>query len=349
MLGVSDDAPDAKIKRAYRKLSLKYHPDKNPGDEAAAQEFAKYVAGNCSATARLVPHALCHLPAPYHCTHARTHRVAHAYEILSDPDKRMLYDTGGEDAVRENDMAAQAPASPFDMLFGGGGGGKKRNHKKGPDIRADIHVSLEDMYNGGEVSARIQRTVICRGCSKNPHTAKCRQCGACPPEVRIVTRQMAPGFNVQMQEEVPSKEKCKPDLTTLTAVVEKGMADGHEITFERMSEQRPGMLPGDVVFTLRQHPHARFRREGDDLHMDMHISLKEALVGFSRTVPHLDGHLVTIASDSVTKPGQVRNYKNEGMPQHDFPSHFGTLHVKFTVDFPSKLSNEQLEAIKSIL
>merc|ERR1719231_1445572 len=127
----------------------------------------------------------------------------------------------------------------------------------------------------------------------------------------MVTRQMAPGFNVQMQEEVPSKERCKNEATTLTATIEKGMKHEEQITFERMSEQRPGMIPGDVIFVLKQKDHPVFRREGNHLHMDMHISLKEALVGFNKSVKQLDGREVPITSSGVTFPHQVRTIRGE--------------------------------------
>jgi DnaJ-class molecular chaperone len=240
--------------------------------------------------------------------------------------------------------------SSTDMFFGGGGGGgQRRNQKKGQDIQAQVGVPLEDLYNGGEVSARISRNVVCRGCSKKPNSKKCHGCGQCPPEIRMVTRQMAPGFNVQMQEEVPSSERCKNEATTLTATVERGMKHEEQVTFERMSEQRPGMIPGDVIFVLKQKDHHQFRREGNDLHLDMHITLKEALVGFTKTFKQLDGRDVPVTSDGVTQPHQVRTIRGEGMPVHNFPSQSGDMHVKFFVDFPTQLSPEQVEQAKQML
>lgn len=207
-------------------------------------------------------------------------------------------------------------------------------------------MELEDLYNGAERSVRISRNVVCRGC-RDSSSGKCRDCTRCPNEIVLVNRQMAPGFTVQMQEEVPSKEKCKVEPKTLTALVEKGMSDGHEIVFERESEQRPGMIPGDVIFKLRVKPHSRFRRDGNDLHIGMMISLKEALIGFRRTVTQLDGREVVIEHKGITRPGEVRQIKDEGMPIHGTPSLFGNLHVTFTVDFPSHLNAEQIKAIEA--
>lgn len=318
MLGVAEDATGQQIKRAYRKLSLKYHPDKNPGNEEAARLFAE---------------------------------INEAYDVLSDDDKRILYDHGGLDAVKEDNAPQQA--SPFDMLFGGGGGrggqgGKRRSAKKGNDARLEVGVSLEDLYNGGEVSARIQRNVICRGC-KGKSSGKCSRCNRCPNEVRMVQRQVGPGMVMQMQEEVPSEHRCKMESKQLTATIEKGMPDGAEVTFERESEQRPGMIPGDVIFRIKQRDHDRFRREGNDLHHDMTISLRESLLGFKRSIQHLDGHAVEIASEGVTRPAFVMRKAGEGMPVHNVPSQSGDLYVKFTVSFPQDFTEAQRSLIDQAL
>lgn len=315
VLGVAPDSSPAQIKKAYRKLSLKYHPDKNPGDEEANRKFQE---------------------------------VSAAYETLSDPDKKVLYDSGGEEAVKKHTEAENAGAgggSPFDMFFGGG---QRRQANRGPNAQVEVDVPLEDMYNGGEVSRRISRLRVCPGCAGS-RAERCRSCGRCPNEVKMVQRQMAPGFTVQTQQEVPSKEKCKDEAKTLTATIEKGMKHGEEITFERESEMRPGMIPGDVVFVLRQTPHRTYNREGDDLHMTMTITLKEALTGFRHTITQLDGREIVVESKGVTKPFEVRTIKDEGMPVHNFPSQHGDLHVKFKISFPKRLSPEQIETLKELL
>ena len=235
----------------------------------------------------------------------------------------------------------------FDPGLGGGGGGQGRNSKKGPDAKVQVEVSLEDMYKGGEMTFNIQRRVVCRGCRKKSD-GKCEGCGRCPNEVRMVQREMRPGMIVQQQEEVHSKEKCKHEETILKAHVERGMGRGAELSFPRMSEQRPGQIPGNVVMTLKQKAHPRFKRSGDDLHADMVLTLKEALLGFSRGVEHLDGRTVTVAQTKITKPGETKRLKGEGMPHHNFPSEFGDLVVKFQIKMPAQLSGAQREAVESL-
>ncbi len=321
VLGVDDEATDRQIKRAYRKLSMKYHPDKNKGNAEATEKFQE---------------------------------VAKAYEILSDGDKKALYDAGGMELVEEG--SREQPQDPFAAFFGGGRqqqGGKRRSAKKGKDFQMKMDVDLEDLYNGGERSAQITRRVICRGCGKNGkkrHLDRCKECTTkCPNEVKMVQRQMAPGFMIQQQEEVPSTEKCKNEPKTLTATIERGAPDGERITFERASEQRPGFIPGDVIMVLKQRPHARFERRGDDLYHKMHISLKQALTGFTTQIKHLDGHMVDIESPGVTQYGEVRTYEGEGMPVHNFPSQFGKLHVEFVMRFPRSFTEAQKEQLRGIL
>merc|ERR1719161_605981 len=237
-LGLPEDADDAEIKKVYRKLSIKYHPDKNP-DEASRLKF---------------------------------NSIRDAYEVLSDPDKKILYDTGGMEAVKK---------------------GEKGEVEKTPDYSATVDVSLEDLYNGVQHKAKHSRRIVCRGCRIRPNDPKCRSCGRCPNEVKVVNVQMGP-FMTQQQQEVPSKEKCKITDATIDVNIEKGMRDGESLKFERMAEERPGMLPGSVNLKLKTNKHPLFTRRVNDLHMDMKISLRESLLGWSQTVRHLDGHSVEL-------------------------------------------------------
>ena len=171
----------------------------------------------------------------------------------------------------------------------------------------------------------------------------------------MVQRQVGPGFVVQQQERVPSKERCKDEVAQLEGVVERGMADGAKIVFERMSEQTPGQIPGDIIIELQQAPHDRFTRHGDDLRTQVRVSLKEALTGFSRKIPHLDGHVVDLSmnpyerSRDIVYPQRVVTLKDEGMPVHETPSMFGKMKIELAVDMPRQLSPEQRKVIEAVL
>lgn len=330
VLGVEPDANEVAVKKAYRKLSMKYHPDKNQGNEEAQARFQE---------------------------------IARAYEVLSDQEKRQIYDLEGVEGLERHEKGGNQPANPFDMLFGGGGGGQRR---KGPDARLEVDVTLEELYNGGERSARISRNVICPKCrgtgAKGGEMKQCKACGG--RGARLVQQQVAPGFVMQMQETCHdcggkgqthkhacphcSGHKVHNEEKSLTAQIERGMPSDAEIRFERESEQQPGMTPGDVIFKLRCPPHPRFRREGDNLHHDMRLSLKEALTGFRRGIQHLDGREVVVEHAGVTQPFEVRKVGGEGMPVHNFPSSHGDLFVKYIVDLPASLTEEQKKAIEKL-
>ena len=155
VLGLDDEeATEKDIKKAYRKLSIKYHPDKNPGDVTATKKF---------------------------------NAVRDANEILSNPDLKILYDTGGMEAVDEHKKEEQGGGRGGGHNFFGGG---QQDSKRGQDYNTEIEVSLEDMYNGGTHRTSINRRVVCRGCVKKPNKPKCKGCGRCPNEVKMVQRQM---------------------------------------------------------------------------------------------------------------------------------------------------------------
>jgi len=326
VLGLDEDAEGKEIKKAFRKLAIKYHPDKCSG-KVEVEDYDE----------------------PIECA-TIMNRINLAYEVLGDEEKKILYDAGGMELVKQGvgDEGGGGGMDPFAALFGGGG--RQQNRNRGQEAHVELGVSLEDMYNGNEVEARIQRRIVCRGCGPGKkHKPKCETCGRCPDEVKMVQRQMGPGMIVQQEERVASKEKCKTEDTALKTTIERGMADGSQIKFPRMSEQTPGQVPGDVIMTLKQKGHKTFKRDGKDLHMNLSITLKEALLGFSKTISHLDGHDVEIASKKITKPEQVKRLKGEGMPIHGVPSEFGDLLVKITVKMPTELTAEQQKALAEIL
>jgi DnaJ-class molecular chaperone len=253
--------------------------------------------------------------------------VRDAYEILNDPDKKILYDTGGMEAVKNHE---------------------KGQVQKGDDVQATLDMSLEDLYNGGVRKASFERRVVCRGCRARPDSPKCQGCGRCPNEVRNVNRQVGPGMFIQQQEEVASKEKCKHEDTLIDVQIERGMRNGESVNFPRMAEQRPGILPGAMIFNLKAMKHPKFERKGDDLHMNMQVSLREALLGWEQTIRHMDGHSIETGTSSVTKPFQVTKVEGEGMPLRDDPSSFGDLYIMVEVIFPATLTAEQKNMVAGV-
>mmetsp|Transcript_27751 Transcript_27751/g.38598 ORF Transcript_27751/g.38598 Transcript_27751/m.38598 type:complete len:380 (-) Transcript_27751:221-1360(-) len=331
ILGVRRRASEREIKSAYRKLSKKYHPDKNPGDKEAEKKFQE---------------------------------VANAYETLSDKEKRQIYDRHGEDGLKEHLKRKAAGGGggmdPFDMFFGGGmfgGGNRRQEQQRGPDLNLDVHVTLKDLYLGRIVSVMHKKQTLCL----NYEDCRTDDSSCIGPGMKMVTRRLGPGFVQQMQSQDPGcagkgyrlKRRCKAcpkGLTEsaeniLTFEVEPGMADGHVIVLENEGDEFVGQLPGHVNFKVTTLPHPTFTRVGNDLHMDLHISLSEALVEFSKTFKHVDGHKVKVFRTEVTKPFQVIKVIGEGMPLAEDPSRKGDLHAKIIVDFPRKLTKEQKETV----
>ena len=131
--------------------------------------------------------------------------------------------------------------------------------------------------------------------------------------------------------------------------IESGMDNGSQIMFAGQSEQNPDWFPGDIIFVLKVRNHPRFTRRGNDLLTNVRLTLREALLGYSKQISHLDGHVVQIDYKGVTQPGSVRTVGQEGMPHHDMPSNKGDLFVTFIVDLPSKLTPDQEELVKKLL
>nr|XP_020475055.1 dnaJ homolog subfamily A member 4-like [Monopterus albus]XP_020475057.1 dnaJ homolog subfamily A member 4-like [Monopterus albus] len=321
LLGVSPKASVDEIKKAYRKLALKYHPDKNPSE---GDKFKL---------------------------------ISHAYEVLSDPKKRDLYDQGGEQAIKEGGMSgAASPMDIFDMFFGGGG--RMQRERKGKNVVHQLSVSLEEMYNGTTRKLGLQKNVICEKCEgyggKKGALEKCSNCKGRGVQVRV--QQIGPGMIQQIQSMCPdcqgqgekfnSKDRCKNcnghkverKKKILEVHIDKGMKDGQKIMFHGEGDQEPGLEPGDVIIVLDQKDHPVFQRHEDNLMMKMNIKLVEALCGFRRTVQTLDNRTLIIS----TQPGEVINHsdikcvQNEGMPLYREPYEKGQLIIQFQVEFPEK-------------
>lgn len=173
----------------------------------------------------------------------------------------------------------------------------------------------------------------------------------CNCKNKVVHKQIGPGMFQQYTQQVC--EDC-PNVRfervgeLLTVEIERGMQNGQAINFYHEGEAVMDGDPGDLKFVIRTEDHERFTREKDHLYMSLTISLVDALVGFEKSIQHLDGHEVKIASKSITKPKQTKRFKGEGMPIHESVSK-GDLFVTFEVEFPSKLTDEQKVAIKQIL
>ncbi|KAI9189117.1 DnaJ-like protein xdj1 [Blastocladiella emersonii ATCC 22665] len=357
-LGVRPNASEDEIKKAYRKMALKYHPDKNAGDDAAEAKFKE---------------------------------ISHAYEILSDPEKREIYDTYGEDGLNGNGGMPGGMPGGFDVndlfeaFMGGGGGGfggfdphggpggrrGSRKPRKGADVKVELPVTLEDLYKGKEIKQALTKDVVCSACKGKggKNVKQCQGCGGAG--FKNVVRPVGPGMYTQARAECgncqgrgetcAAKDKCKKckgkcvqtEKKTVTLHVERGMRDGTRIVLRGEADQEPGVPPGDVIVILDVEEHPVFTVVGDDLEMDMQITLSEALCGFTRYVKHLDGRFIEITHPPgrVIKPRDTKCVVDEGMPRAKRPGDKGNLYIRFDVEFPRDMweSEDRIQELRAML
>ena len=328
-----EDSSERDIKKQFRSLSRKWHPDQNPTDEA--REMYK--------------------------------KIQRAHDVLSDRKKRKIYDMKGEDGLKQLEDAQRNPNQghdPFAAFFGG----QQRDQHKGKDVQMNLQVSLSDLYNGGSHKLTLQKNKLCRACRGTGAQSKSdmKKCGQCKGSGKVVQRvQIMPGFVQQMEQPCPKcggkgkvvKNKCKTcggkkvmrGEYTLEVELEQGMPDGHKLVFDMEADQSPDLIPGDVIFVINTKPDPTWTRKGNDLETSMTISLREALLGFSKELTHMDGRQVEVSNTGVTQFGKRIKIAGEGMPVHNVPSEKGDLYVTVKFELPRHLSASQKEEIPKVL
>ncbi|KAI9033773.1 hypothetical protein CLU79DRAFT_725345 [Phycomyces nitens] len=313
-------ATESELKKAYRKLALKHHPDKNSG---SGEKFKE---------------------------------ISHAYEILSDPEKRRIYDQYGEEGLSSQGMGGMDAEDLFSQLFGGGFGrqGGRSGPRRGKDMVHQLKVSLEDLYKGKTTKLAIQKHIVCPKCEgRGGKEGAVKTCKACNGQgVRVTMRQMGPMMQQVQQpcsechgegEIIKDEDRCPEchgrkvigERKVLELFIDKGMRDGQKITFSGEGDQSPGITPGDIIIVIDEKPHPVFQRKGDDLYYEAKIDLLSALAGGEFIIPHLDNRAlkVSIGKGEAVKPGMIKVIPNEGMPVYRHHNN-GHLFVKFTIDFP---------------
>jgi len=341
VLGIQKTATPEEIRRAYKMLARQYHPDHNPG--ASEEKFKE---------------------------------ITEAYEVLTDNEKKEIYDKYGEEGLKEGIPGMHGGGGIFDMFDMLRGGGMPRGGQRGPvkseTVRQPIVATLEELYSGAVRKIRVTRTRICKGCqglgaSKKEAVKKCKTCDGKGVVNRVV--QLAPGFISQSRgpctdcggvgEQVDKKFTCKEcegkkvvsEKKTLDVHIDPGMKNGQKIVFEGEADERPGVQAGDIVFVIQEKPHQTFQRDGNNLVMQKKINLAEALTGLEFTINHLDGRVLIVKNKigEVIKPGQIKQIDNEGMPTYKSPFEKGHMFVKFEVEFPKTIPENLSQQLMKIL
>ncbi|KAJ1890608.1 DnaJ-like protein xdj1 [Kickxella alabastrina] len=341
LLEVEISATDAEIKRSYRKLAMKYHPDKNP---EGAEQFKD---------------------------------ISHAYETLSDPDRRAAYDQyGSEGPHRGHPFDGFYDGGDMDGMedmyanfFGGGGGGGR---PRAPQVeRHALSVTLEELFRGKKIRMKLTRSVPCKVCKglggKKSVLKDCFECSG--KGFRMATQQVGPGLLSQMQVKcngckgsgkiIPEKSRCRKckgecvvdENDTVEAVIKPGELNNAQIVLKGKGDQKPGMDPLDLIFVINQKAHGVFTRDNADLTTTAEIDLAEALCGFSRVLlTHLDGRAIEVTHKAgAIRPGDVLFIKGEGMPVAGKSGSRGNLYIKINIKFPAQGWRPDVTALRSLL
>lgn len=340
VLGVPHDASAEDIKRAYRKLAMANHPDRNPGDKEAEIRFKE---------------------------------AAEAYAVLSDDQKRARYDRyghagvdgaagggGGFGSVEDifahfGDMFSGG-GGIFEQFFGGGRGGRRR----GASLRVDLRLTLEEVAEGARKKVEIQRPETCgtcKGSGAKPGTepVSCRTCGGVGQvavnQGFLSIRQTCPscrgaGSTIEHPCRTCHGRGVTPKRASIDIRIPAGIEEGHVERIPGQGEPgEHGGPPGDLVVVVHVEPHEYFHRDGDDLIARASVSFRQAALGDTVDVTSITGDTVALKIPPGTQPGERLRVKGHGLPRVDGYGR-GNLIVQVTVAVPKKLDDEQRELLE---
>ncbi|MFD2248258.1 molecular chaperone DnaJ [Pontibacter ruber] len=347
VLGVAKGASQEEIKKAYRKLAIKYHPDKNPDDHTAEDKFKE---------------------------------AAEAYEVLSDDQKRARYDQFGHQGMNGGfggggmnmeDIFSQfgdifGGGSPFESFFGGGrpGGGGRRT-RKGSNLRIKLKLNLEEVANGVEKKIKVKRHVACSTCGGNGakngtdmqtcnscqgsgqvrkvvntmlgQMVSTQTCPTCNGEGRIVTKNcdVCHGSGRELQEEV------------ITINVPAGVMDGMQLSMGgKGNVPERGGIPGDLLIQIEEEPHPTLKRDGNNVIFDQYISFVDAALGADIEVPTIGGK-VKINIKPGTQSGEIFRLRGKGIKDiNGYGKGDQLIHIN--VWTPKSLSSEERATLERL-
>jgi molecular chaperone DnaJ len=341
VLGVARNAQVAEIKKAYRELAVKYHPDRNAGDAEAEERFKE---------------------------------ASQAYAVLSDPEKRARYDRFGHQGVEGQPFSGFDPNAfgdfadilgdlfGFGDLFGGRQGRSRQGRRRGHDLQYTLRISLDEAARGVERSIRVPRLETCetcRGSGSKPGTTP-EPCGTCGGNGQVMFRR---GF-LSVAQTCPScsgagrvnRDPCDgcsgrglvEQEATLKVKVPAGVDNGMRLRLTGEGEGGPhGGQAGDLFVVIGVTPHDVFERNGDDLHMELPISVYQAMLGAEIDVTTIQNEASRIKLNPGTQPGDVCRVHGAGMPNINGRRR-GDLHVHLKVVVPQKLSSEQRQLVEEV-
>lgn len=335
ILGVSRSASSDEIKKAYRQLALKYHPDRNPGDKDAEERFKE---------------------------------AAEAYEVLHEADKRRIYDQYGHEGLQGSGFQGFEGADDifnsfsdlFGEMFGFSSGRRRRRPTRGADIRYDQTLTLEEAAAGTEIKLEIPKSERCEQCEgsgaepgSSPET--CSTCGGKGQVYRsqgfFTISTTCPRCNGSGQFIAKPCTSCNGSGTVarkkhLQVKIPAGVDNGAAMRITGEGELGElGGPPGDLYVIISVEPHEIFERQGDDLYLEQAISFTQATLGSASTVPTIDGESAELEIKPGTQPDDVYTLKGKGI-KHLKGGGNGDLKVVIRVHIPKKITPEQEELLR---
>ncbi|PWA54338.1 hypothetical protein CTI12_AA434930 [Artemisia annua] len=323
ILKVNRNATDEDLKKAYRRLAMIWHPDKNSNKQESESKFKQ---------------------------------LSEAYDVLSDPQKRQIYDLYGEEALKSGQVPPPPPSSSgrnnngFYNTSHYGHVNVDRNFRFNPRDADDIYEELFKDVNfgrsGGSNGESSGSGSNKGGSSKMKKAAPVENLLACG----LVDLYKGAKKKMKISRTVlDSFGKVRTVEEILTIEIRPGWKKGTKITFPEKGNQEPGVIAADLIFVVDEKPHEVFTREGNDLVVNQEISLVEALTGKTVELTTLDGRNLLIPVTEMVKPGDELTVPNEGMPISKDPRKKGNLRIKFDVRYPSRLTSEQKSDLRRVL
>lgn len=342
VLGLSKSASTAEIKKGYRKMAVKYHPDKNPDDKEAEEKFKE---------------------------------AAEAYEVLSDDNKKARYDQHGHSAFEGGQggggfggfgggMDMDDIFSQFGDIFGGGFGGGGRRQSRGPmrakgsNLRIRVKLTLEEIAHGVDKKVKVRRKVQAKGVKYST----CTTCNGQGQVMRVTntmlgrmqTAATCPTCNGagQIIKSKPSNADGQGLIVSEEAVtinIPEGVTEGVQLKVAGKGNEAAGnnSIPGDLLVVIEEIPHEKLKREGVNLHYDLYINFSEAVLGIAKEIETVSGK-VKIKIDAGTQSGKILRLKGKGLPSIERYGS-GDLMVHINVWTPNTLDKKQKQFFESML
>ena len=351
ILNIEKNASEDEIKKSYKKLAVKWHPDKNPNNKDEAE--------------------------------AKFKELSEAYQVLSDPQKKEIYDNYGEEGLKnEGNMGGgpgfNSPEDIFKMFFGGNASpfsnsfenesffSQRNAVKKSEPKVINIPVSLKDLFNGSKKKITPKLKKICSTCT-GFGGLDMKICGGCNGKgIKIINRMIGPGMVQRIQTSCQDCNGTRKIASTkcnqcngnginlyekeFLLIIEPGCENNHHKVFENEGDHLPNEARGDVVFIIKEEQNSKFTRIGNDIVYNHNILLCDSIIGCEISFDHINCSKIIYKEDKMIERNSYTIIKNKGMPVKDNSNKFGDLYIVYNIIYPTKkITENEKELLKRIL